>query len=69
MIRSKYAFCPLRCGDPSRSPSDLRKQWYEPTKRWTDADKLHALLEESGFRIVEKVLPNSPCLLARSTKN
>jgi ribosomal RNA-processing protein 8 len=29
----------------------------EPTKRWTDvepADKLHALLEESGFRIVEK---------------
>ena len=29
----------------------------EPTKRWTDvepSDKLHALLEESGFRIVEK---------------
>lgn len=29
----------------------------EPTKRWTEvepADKLHALLEESGFRIVEK---------------
>lgn len=29
----------------------------EPTKRWTDAepaDKLHALLEENGFRIVEK---------------
>ena len=31
----------------------------EPTKRWTDAepaDKLHALLEESGFRIVEKTI-------------
>jgi superfamily II DNA or RNA helicase len=31
----------------------------EPTKRWTDvepSDKLHTLLEESGFRIVEKTI-------------
>jgi len=31
----------------------------EPTKRWTDvepSDKLHTLLEESGFRIVEKAI-------------
>ena len=39
---------------PSRSPSELRTQWYLEPKRWTDADKLYALLEESGFRNVEK---------------